>query len=70
MDVLPANRYLFVFVQKTNRMVFLESRRVFEKTTVYKPIQFQVNKKEITKFAVDFKNFFGVSNLSQMMTIS
>ena len=45
-------------MQKTNRMVFLESGRVFEETTVYEPIQFQMNKKEITKFEVDFKNFF------------
>ena len=50
----------YVFVQKTNRMVFLESRRDFEETTVYEPIQFQMNKKEITKFEVDFKNFFCV----------
>ena len=39
-------------------MAFLESRRVFEETTVYEPIQFQMNKKEITKLEVDFKNFF------------
>ena len=52
-------------------MVFLESRRVFEESTVYEPIQFQMNKKEITKFEVDFKNFFfWRSNLTQLMTIS
>ena len=46
-----------VFVLKTHRMVFLESRRVFQETTVYEPIQFQMNKKEITKFEADFKKF-------------
>ena len=39
-------------------MAFLESRRVFEETTVYEPIQLQMNKKEISKFEVDFKNLF------------
>ena len=55
---------IYVFVLKTNRMVRSGSTLGFRGNYgvwTYLSFQFQMNKKEITKFKVDFKvSFFGV----------
>ena len=63
-----------VSVQKTNRIVrsgiaYIGFSRNRRRMNVFITFQFQMNKKEITKFDVDFKKFFcWRSNLSRMLT--
>ena len=63
-----------VSVQKTNRIVrsgiaYIGFSRNRRRMNVFITFQFQMNKKEITKFDVDLKKFFcWRSNLSRMLT--